>query len=729
MRPSASPTAADALVQVLKDVVTYRNMNCYEVLEALFRGCRIFQRNGEWWIVSNEKWQSESITWHHYSAAGVEGSLVVTGSELSGFWFEGEGTLGFLPAMKQLSVDQVFGYKDNLIGNSDFSKFDSGNFDGWTAVGVTPEQRVYDADGNKYVYIPGVERLDPWDTANRTRYLVSDAIPVAAASDLFKISFYSALMGPLGSSAYVFFGAFLEGDDGNNYALNAYIYTDNWISGIREVRYWWIQESHKLAVPVACSYNKKYSTSRPEPDRIPAYPYNEVADHFTQTSITVEGGIPTSGTLRLYLFQAHTGSIVAGSCFRNIKLMLTDEDENEYITGVGNILVNDLRNNYVPDDMEMVNVDLPQIANRLTIYDNGFIINDGGLQQGKGTTLWQLDGHATVYPYAELVARLIAAEMQYARQAYAVSLADATPATALVFTDPNNGSRRFVEAGITYNDRMQTIQGRYVEVKEFNIDAFTWFLKSESSEKPGSSSGGGGTSQPTLLATDEKVKLIDPETYSIEGQAGYLSSDDFEQEIDEDSGRAVIKISHNGIKVTQVSHGFSVKNAIRHNGSMYVKAQADTAENAQTAGIVSNVIDADTFFFMTDGILLNEDFTPGTEYFLSPSVPGLVAPEPESWNIGEVRQSLGWGTPEGLKVEIDVGDEIYAETEETGEDVYVDSVNIDETAKVTMGRTGEKSDLTLQLGMMALKGFWVGTLEAYNAIEVKDENVIYHIEE
>ena len=180
---------------------------------------------------------------------------------------------------------------------------------------------------------------------------------------------------------------------------------------------------------------------------------------------------------------------------------------------------------------------------------------------------------------------------------------------------------------------------------------------------------------------------------------------------------------------SQSGHGFSVGDAIRFNGGAWVKALADSAENAQTFGIVGKVVDADNFIIKTGGILNEGNLIPGTEYFLSPSVPGLVAPEPESWNIGEVMQSLGWGTPEGLKVEIDVGDEIYAETEETGEDVYVDSVNIDETAKVTMGRTGGKSDLTLQLGMMALKGFWVGTLEAYNAIEVKDENVIYHIEE
>ncbi len=113
-------------------------------------------------------------------------------------------------------------------------------------------------------------------------------------------------------------------------------------------------------------------------------------------------------------------------------------------------------------------------------------------------------------------------------------------------------------------------------------------------------------------------------------------------------------------KILQNEHGFTVGTAIRHTGTEWVKAQANNTVNAQTAGIISKIIDSDSFLIKTGGIL-EGPWTPGVEYFLSPSTPGLVAAETEVWKEGEVRQSLGWGTPFGLKIEIDVGDEIVVE--------------------------------------------------------------------
>lgn len=112
--------------------------------------------------------------------------------------------------------------------------------------------------------------------------------------------------------------------------------------------------------------------------------------------------------------------------------------------------------------------------------------------------------------------------------------------------------------------------------------------------------------------------------------------------------------------VTQTTHGFIVGDAIRHNSTIFLKAQANNAENAQTCGIVTKIIDADIFQYQSEGFFLDAAFAAGKEYFLSPATAGLVMelPVPEVWTVGEVRQSLGWGTPQGLKIEIDVGDEI-----------------------------------------------------------------------
>jgi len=145
------------------------------------------------------------------------------------------------------------------------------------------------------------------------------------------------------------------------------------------------------------------------------------------------------------------------------------------------------------------------------------------------------------------------------------------------------------------------------------------------------------------------------------------------------------------LPITQAAHGFIVGDAIRHNGTIYLKAQADNDVNAQTCGIVTNVIDVDTFQFQSDGFLIDPQFEDGKEYFLSPVTSGLliILPDPEIWNLGEVRQSLGWGTPQGLKIEIDVGDLITT----TEDEITIADIAEDVFEEIITGTT-EQTDLT-----------------------------------
>lgn len=123
--------------------------------------------------------------------------------------------------------------------------------------------------------------------------------------------------------------------------------------------------------------------------------------------------------------------------------------------------------------------------------------------------------------------------------------------------------------------------------------------------------------------------------------------------------------------IFQNDHGFEVGEAIRHNGTIYVKAKADNDVNAQVCGIVSEIIDLNRFKYVVDGFIpripVTLEWIKGAEYFLSPVIAGklIVLSDPEVWMIGQVRISLGWGTTRGLKVEIDVGDVIgnYAGSE------------------------------------------------------------------
>lgn len=97
-----------------------------------------------------------------------------------------------------------------------------------------------------------------------------------------------------------------------------------------------------------------------------------------------------------------------------------------------------------------------------------------------------------------------------------------------------------------------------------------------------------------------------------------------------------------GDLVTQAAHGFVVGDVIRVSGiNTYAKAQANSVANAEVAGIVTDVIDANNFEFTVEGILTVgvPAEAAGTVLFLSPTTAGaLTATEPTT--IGHVSVPL-----------------------------------------------------------------------------------------
>lgn len=71
------------------------------------------------------------------------------------------------------------------------------------------------------------------------------------------------------------------------------------------------------------------------------------------------------------------------------------------------------------------------------------------------------------------------------------------------------------------------------------------------------------------------------------------------------------------VAVTQASHGLAVGDVIRHNGTSYVKATADTASNAEAVGVVTSVPDANSFAYQTAGHVSGlSGLTAGELYYL-----------------------------------------------------------------------------------------------------------------
>ena len=83
--------------------------------------------------------------------------------------------------------------------------------------------------------------------------------------------------------------------------------------------------------------------------------------------------------------------------------------------------------------------------------------------------------------------------------------------------------------------------------------------------------------------------------------------------------------------VVQPSHSFVVGDIVRPTGSAnyYVLSQADIAENADVAGMITSIIDTSTFVLTTHGVVKTAvpNHPVGTNLFLSSEVPGVFSTE------------------------------------------------------------------------------------------------------
>lgn len=92
--------------------------------------------------------------------------------------------------------------------------------------------------------------------------------------------------------------------------------------------------------------------------------------------------------------------------------------------------------------------------------------------------------------------------------------------------------------------------------------------------------------------------------------------------------------------VAQTSHGFSVGQVVRYNGTAYVLSQADVSADADVEGIVSTVIDANNFIYTNRGFMGSlSGLTAGSDYFLSAATAGAFTSTAPS-TVGQVVKFL-----------------------------------------------------------------------------------------
>lgn len=115
----------------------------------------------------------------------------------------------------------------------------------------------------------------------------------------------------------------------------------------------------------------------------------------------------------------------------------------------------------------------------------------------------------------------------------------------------------------------------------------------------------------------------------------------------------------------QPTHGFAKFDTLYHNGTIWVKGQADVESTSIVSGVVSNVIDTDNFTITYSGVIewdvpASPDYTVGNRVYLSNTTAGALSDTKPTYAIGEVDKLVGYSIPTGLLVMIDKGDVVSA---------------------------------------------------------------------
>lgn len=518
----------------------YKGLSCYEVLEVEFKEISIRQRNGVWWVISNSALTHNVIYYFSTTPEGVTDAGNFN-PVASGFWFEGSPTMQVLPAVKQLTIKQDYGYLANLVQNGSFTDYDTilNQFETWTNIGVTPSQKDLNKDGDKYVYLPGKQYPDTYGNEGYglITYGIKKSIAVKANASVCSFALKYALLGT--RYAGLMFVKILLIGTATTYYLRRKPYV------LKEQEFEWYNlaakpsqgdahislGSHLEKSKASGHTNEYYNTFDP----VTPWSFLDVVNHFENFKASVSG-LPVDGNIEIHLLVPYSNRAETyGSAYTGLAVEILDSNEEKYPEAKSFKIINSPNNNFVPDDITATLGDYPVNSNADAIYTGGISRIDG-----TATTGWKVDGIITYYTFAELIGRLMVSAQRNPRQSYQVRLADMIPSLAMVVTDENNPGKRLVEHGISYDDRLQTIEGRYTEVLAVDFTGQSVELKDEyiTPTLPNTGVGGGGggyEKTPNATNTEQRVEVMD-EKSAIVSKAGYLEDEFFESVIDGESG-------------------------------------------------------------------------------------------------------------------------------------------------------------------------------------------------
>lgn len=177
----------------------------------------------------------------------------------------------------------------------------------------------------------------------------------------------------------------------------------------------------------------------------------------------------------------------------------------------------------------------------------------------------------------------------------------------------------------------------------------------------------------------------------------------------------------NSVVIAQSTHGLSVGNAVKHNGTAYVAAQADSAANAEVVGIVTDVADADTFTLTLGGKITGlSSLTSGAIYYLDPDTAGAYTTTEPSTS-GDVIKPLFIATSPTEAVWLNLRGNLAGtygcalRQDTTAQTIGASSVTklnlntVETDSSGAMADTANNRIVIVQSGWYIIRGFWTTT--------------------
>lgn len=437
---------------------------CYDILESLLFGCRVFQREAMWYIIDYSVIGDDEIVvtipaslvddfrTGDYRAGDFRARIPGTDTHYryllrADHWFESRLSLELLQGYRNYVINEDQGLIENNVKNGDFAD----GINNWDYENIIMgiyhiKQRTGD-ETNYYAWLPGSDY--PAIVTDQNWYMWQQIPHYMNSLDRLRITFKYGVVGQSNISVPVYCVIKMIGTSANRYATYAINSTGRiyliWTSNPTFLRLGAKDDGGAIAYDdIECNPNWNDWTAK-----------LKLFDMITDD-------IELAGTLELQFYVPYTPDpSISGSIWTKIKVQVLDENADEFENDNEIIVANNSA--YLEDfEKDLIIVEGPQINNVRNAYSGAILLDNYAQPSG-----WRRIGGSTYFPLNEHRALIYKQLTRQTRSNYHALVADARADMRIIISDTEAvpTTKRLLENGVSYHDRMNQLEGQFVEIK------------------------------------------------------------------------------------------------------------------------------------------------------------------------------------------------------------------------------------------------------------------------